>query len=597
MQFTLKYKFMIPTMLLLALCMGISTIFSYMRSSEALEAAYTGQVESLAGNTAHKLDSWLRNHQRNVKAWAGLDACRRALTEPGQATTDPAKTLAGLRDNYPEFSLLALVGPRGDVKAATSRDGELISGLAGSKVFQSALKGQAGMGQVFAHPQSGLPAVAVLAPVEMPNGKHGALLGLLDLESFSRQFIAPLKTGQTGYVYLCDGKGLVLAHPKRANLLKLNIGDHDFGRYITAREDGVIRYVWEGVDKIVGFHQVEGPGWYVCATTNCDELFAPALEVRNANIIMGVVALLVGAALVWLVTIWVVRPMVRVIGSLKQGSSSVAAAAGQISSSSQTLAQGASEQAAYLEETSASLETLASGTARNSRDAAGARDVANQAQQRMDAASREMGALTEAVAEISRASRQTGDIVKSIDEIAFQTNLLALNAAVEAARAGQAGAGFAVVADEVRSLAQRAAEAAHDTSRRIEDTMTKARLASEVVERTNASFDEMARESGRILELVGEIVEANREQAEGLERIKEAAGQIDRATQNNAVHSEESAAAAEELFSQAAAMDNDLGQLAALVGGGNGHGAQLPALDSGDLIGQERMSLPAPEGY
>lgn len=49
---------------------------------------------------------------------------------------------------------------------------------------------------------------------------------------------------------------------------------------------------------------------------------------------------------------------------------------------------------------------------------------------------------------IEQASKEIGQIISVIDDIAFQTNLLALNAGVEAARAGEAG----VVAAEVASL-------------------------------------------------------------------------------------------------------------------------------------------------
>lgn len=65
---------------------------------------------------------------------------------------------------------------------------------------------------------------------------------------------------------------------------------------------------------------------------------------------------------------------------------------------------------------------------------------------------------------LEQASRQIGDVIGLIQDIANQTNLLALNATIEAARAGEAGKGFAVVAGEVKTLATQTGNATNDIS-------------------------------------------------------------------------------------------------------------------------------------
>jgi len=295
-----------------------------------------------------------------------------------------------------------------------------------------------------------------------------------------------------------------------------------------------------------------------------------ASSINTIMAIAAIIAIILGAAIAFFIRRDITRVLYRLIGELDNNSGQITDASTQVSTSSQQLAELASEQAASLEETSASMEEMSSMTKQNADNAQQAARLMDETKMVVGKTGDQMEQMAGSMNRIKGQGEEVGKIVKTIDEIAFQTNLLALNAAVEAARAGEAGAGFAVVADEVRNLAQRAAEAAKNTSSLIEETIKNIKEGHELVTQTQGAFQDVATSANKVAELVGEIAEASKEQAQGISQINTAVTEMDKAVQNNAASAEESASAAEELGSQAQSLKDMVTELADYVGTVNG---------------------------
>lgn len=233
----------------------------------------------------------------------------------------------------------------------------------------------------------------------------------------------------------------------------------------------------------------------------------------------------------------------------------------QVSSGAQALAQGATEQASSIQQLSASITEISEQVKHNATNAANANRASSTAAQKVYDGTQEMDELLAAMTEISQTSQQIGNIIKTIDDIAFQTNILALNAAVEAARAGAAGKGFAVVADEVRNLASKSAEAAKNTTALIESSMNAVEKGTKLADSTAQTLAEITESTKEATTLVNEIASASNEQATSISQVNLGVEQISAVVQTNSATAEQSAAASEELSNQAKVLKNNLSSL------------------------------------
>ena len=232
---------------------------------------------------------------------------------------------------------------------------------------------------------------------------------------------------------------------------------------------------------------------------------------------------------------------------------------GQIAERNIDLSGRTEEQAGSLEETASAMEQLTATVQQNADSAREANQLALNASDIASKGGEIVGEVVQTMNSINDSSRKIVEIIGVIDGISFQTNILALNAAVEAARAGEQGRGFAVVASEVRNLAQRSAAAAKEIKTLIDDSVVKVDTGSKLIDQAGSTMQEVVDSIKRVTDIMSEIAAASREQSAGIEQVNQAISQMDEVTQQNATLVEEAAAAS-------AAMQEQAGKLAQVVG-------------------------------
>ena len=214
----------------------------------------------------------------------------------------------------------------------------------------------------------------------------------------------------------------------------------------------------------------------------------------------------------------------------------------EVESASKSLADGATEQAGVIQELNATIDTvvdLAVDTASETKNAServkASANKANNEKEKMNILLTEMEHITEI-------SKEIGNIITDIEDIASQTNLLALNASIEAARAGEAGKGFAVVADQIGKLASDSAKSAVNTRELIDKTLVEIQKGNEITRTTADAFNQIIADMDSFAEMAQNTMEKANTQAESLEQIGQGIEQLSGVVQGTAASSEENTA-------------------------------------------------------
>jgi len=462
--------------------------------------------------------------------------------------------------------------------------------LADRDYFREAMQGTANFSDVLISRVTDSAVMILAVPITDNDDEPVAVLLVRLDATWLSDITDRIGYGDTGYAYMIDGEGVLIAHDNRdyileqRNFIEEAKTNPDFERLaemlqrMTEGEEGFDEYPFMGSVRFFGYSPIERSEWSIAVGGYRAEIFQQIYDMRTTMIIIASIFVILGIIILAFFTRSITKPirqgvnfagevadgnlqatievkqddeigelakalrkmisnLKRMVGDVMSASSQVTSGSQQMSSTAEQLSQGSTEQASSIEEVSSSMEEMSSNISQNADNASETEKIAIQSAQDAEKSGK-------AVMEAVEAMNQIAERITIIEEIARQTNMLSLNASIEAARAGEHGKGFAVVASEVGKLAARSKDAAGEISELSSSTVNVAQNAKDMLEQLVPNIRKTA-------DLVQEISAASREQSNGADQINTAITQLDQVIQQNASASEEMASVAQELTGQA----------------------------------------------
>jgi methyl-accepting chemotaxis protein len=567
-QLGLRGKLMTWISLLLILVFATLIEEVARMTSGAVERQANDEMGRVVGKTAEELDNWLSSRERDAFNLSGIELFGAACQNKNVAEAEQALIAIHKRSPFYENVFLADVNGK---ELADSIGGKSVGfDLTSVDGFRSNVEHgrqkETWIGEVMKSPATGRAVLLITAPIIVGDKMVGLLGTPIELSFFSDVSLKNYRIAQSGYLFMFDSSGTVLAHPDSKQILNENVGKSSAGAML-GQDKGMLKYSRDGATKVAYFQRAHVKPWTIAAVVPEAELMTEARRIEMFLAVFGLLALVASCGAIWLIAGSASRRISEIVAQLGNSTMQFTDATHQIAATSQSLAQGASQQAASAEETSASAQQVSAATKQNQDRTDTLHDVMTRAGSSFQVMNVCMEELVRWMNDSRDSGQKVSKIIKVIDDIAFQTNILALNAAVEAARAGEAGMGFAVVADEVRTLAHRSADAAKDTSTLIQDSIERTASGQQTVTKCASAMAENSQLAGQVVTLVEELAASGVEQVRGIDLISKAVSHIETITQTTAANAEESASASEQIAAQAETLKSIAGELDRIVTG------------------------------
>jgi methyl-accepting chemotaxis protein len=280
-------------------------IISVKQLHDGIRADAERSMQTTAEQITAVVDEWVDKNVRVLQTATKLSAVTSMSRE------QQAEVLAALRQTYPWMYLVFTVGPEGQTVART--DDAPLSSYGDRQYFKDVMSlGKPLSWETLIGKTSKKPALVLAVPIKVGERTVGVLAAAMAIEDISR-IVANWKSGTTGYAFLVDQNGKVVAHRKAEfALTEASLAEHPLVSAI--RKSGVpklISFAWKDGPQALGYVNGTALRWAVGVQQDEDELFAPLRQAMRLGLSLLAVAAILVAVIARYFSRLLVRPIVE----------------------------------------------------------------------------------------------------------------------------------------------------------------------------------------------------------------------------------------------------------------------------------------------
>ena len=302
---------------------AVAALAAVRSSNREISGFGENQVQQTRDITAKFISVWLADRQADIAGWSRLSIFSEALYKSSSGIEQDRQPLIAefqaISRDYDWYEAVFIMNRQGILIAADANQQLTNTSLAERAYFKAAIQGNPFVSSVLTSKGTGKLIFVISHPVYRDGEIVGAAACVIDIERFTNLAAASVKLGESGYIFLFDDTGRLLAHPDPAVLADENLSNYEWGRQMLEQPDGLVSYNdFDGSARLVSFISDDSSGWGVAAGIDINEIREPSLRLIKKISFVTVPAVLLLALIMFFLTNRFNRPLRRIVTTMAE---------------------------------------------------------------------------------------------------------------------------------------------------------------------------------------------------------------------------------------------------------------------------------------